>query len=150
MAMAEELGHEVCRWRREVMTEMKWQVEAMEVELKKWYGRLPQHGKEAYKSAGAVAGCVAWPALGKIGNLMGYLNMDELCAEATSGFKLLREIPAGQGWRRLKQPTPVVPLGWEELRQANAQVMRECKRGSVERNPGGTETGANVGAIRSS
>ena len=127
MVMADELGHEVCRWRREVMKEMKWQVEAMEVELKIWYGQLPQHGKEAYKSAGAVAGCVAWPALRKIGNLMGYPKMDALCAEATSGFKLLREIPAGQGWRKLKQPTPVVPLGWEELRQANAQVMRECE-----------------------
>ena len=110
LVMAEELGHEVCRWRREVMAEMEIQVSEMEEELKNWYQKLPEHGKDAYKSSGAVGDCVAWPALGRIGNLMSYPGMDELCAEATAGFRLLDRIPRGQGWRPLKQAMPEKPL----------------------------------------
>ena len=72
LTMAEELGPEVNRWRSDLIKELQELVLDMEEELRSWYSRLPAHGKDAYRSKGAVAGCVAWPALRRVGEIMSY------------------------------------------------------------------------------
>ena len=117
--MAAELGPEVNRWRSAVIMEMRARVEEMEQELTEWYAALPAHGKDAYYSRGAIGGCVAWPALRNLGQVMGYPGIQEIFKEATLGFKLLGEVPRGQGWRQ-KKTEPEVPLPWAEIIQERA------------------------------
>ena len=126
ITMAEELRSDLNRWRLEVVKEMQQRVLDMKEELEAWYKDLPAHGKDAYRSPGAVAECVAWPALKELGTLVNYPGIDEIFQETTGGFRLMGGIAKGQGWRPLKPDRIQEGLSWKDLRLENAEVMRTC------------------------
>ena len=71
LAMKEELGREIGRWREEMLREIEELMEYQKEEIWWWFQQLPEHGKDAYNVQEAKYQCVAWPSLRSLGRIIG-------------------------------------------------------------------------------
>lgn len=133
LAMKEELGKDMVRWRRDMLQEIAQRMENQKEEIVSWFQQLPEHGKDAYNAPEATYECVAWPSLKSLGRIIGHPGIEALFMEASEGFRLLGEIPRGQGWRSLKHPMPENPISWDELAQVNKEAVVACSRDPPDR-----------------
>ena len=85
--MAAALGPDLIRWRTSIIELMNERAHDMKEDLSEWYNDLPLHGLDAYRSEGAVAGCVAWPALKELGEMIQYPGITIIFKLTTKGFR---------------------------------------------------------------
>ena len=133
MTMADELGPDLPKWRKEILEDIEEILEQEEERIGRWFRALPTHGRDAYSVPEAPHQGVAWPALKMLGEYISYPGISELFQEASTGFRLVGEIPPGTGWRKLKEQAPREPIPLEELASRNKEVIEKCAGDNPER-----------------
>ena len=91
------LGHEVIRWRRELLEEIRALIADNADEHREWFASCPYHVQHVYSAGFARPPQV--PILVKLGRIIRFPGIDDICHDLSVGFKLFGEIAASPWWQ---------------------------------------------------
>ena len=115
------LGFNVVNWRREILLEIRELRMQLEEDIVEWWETLPPHSQHVYRDRPHP--CV--PLLLRLGNAIGYPNIQGLLDDVTNGFPLLGPITAGECWDDTGMWSPAHVLDKSDFLHANAAHVRE-------------------------